>query len=690
MAIPEKHTTAGNDRRSMADSVLTFDSNLLTPPLSTGVDERPPFIPLDSDNVSLFMKKSDKTAKHRRRLNRACASSGDVDEEQERRKQVEQSLTRKSLPDLKKHMLTFTNPVLSEPGNHAWIDHKLQEFSSKPGRGSCNALSSDSRRIFAVPGRPRRWTVPTKARPTHLVCFTNYTTPTASLDKSPDRPSTVTPAMIVLRRATTKKQRAPSIPETNITFFPPPKFNRTSTTLLSFLRMASQKGQERITCLNTNATMTHSPRKGIVPSPPRRPSVTRECARLCCSVIAEPAVTDVMVHSAREYDPSRQFDAPGHRRFSTKIISDSTVHEIIWDENAISGESNSSSSTVSRQPTTNKKRAVSSWPRQQSIAVEKLETQLRRDSSERRCSFATSPCELQRSHQNSLQSLLNFKFGEAQARNGDLRDLPRSRASLSSVAFQAKDDLHPNARSRMQGPFADVRDDLEFFPTLRRQEPIRSQEHITIHEQRHQLESEAYSRRKSSMGCSIGQSSHIRRKSVAKYYRHMGRVRGMAELTDEHMSLLSQTGLDGFFSYGGGSSQGPASSCPIISVAGADRAHPLNLQRKSSISHIPLRRLCEICEFNCHRKRIGKLDGEVLALEEGVNTLTEGKGKVSNGVDGTGTDGRSDEHVPLTCQTGLHGTRLNLPDTKVKAGWAVRNIRVGSGQEKNATVQGAI
>ena len=614
MPSPEMHATVGNDRKSMADSVLTFDSSLLTPPLSTGNDERPPFIPLDSDNVSLSMKKSGKIAKHRRRLNRACASSGDVGEEQNRRNQVEQSLTRKSLPDLKKYMRKLTNPVLAEPGNHAWIDRKLQQYSSKQGRGSSNALSFDSRRISAVGGRPRRWTVPTKARPTHLVCFANFATPVASLDKPPDGPPTVTPAMIVLRRATTKKQKAPSIPETNITFFPPPKFNRTSTTLLSFLRMASQQGQERINCLNTNATMTHSPRKGIVPLLPRRPSVTRDCARPCCSVIAEPAVTDVMVHSGQEHDPSRQFDGPGHRRFSTKIISDSNVHEIIWDENAISGESNSSSSTISRQPTTNERRAASSQPRKQSIAVEKLETQLRRDSSESRRGLATGPSELQRSHQKSFQSLLSFKFGEGQARNGDLRDLPRSRASLSSLAPQAKDDLHRNACSKTQGPFADVREDLEFFQPLGRQKPIRSQERVTVHEQRHQLESETYSHRKSSMGCSIGQSSHMRRKSAATYYRHMERVRGMAEPTDEHMPLLSQTGLDGFFSHEGRSSRGQAVSSPTISAAGADRAHPLNLHRKSSISHVRLRRLCEICEFRCHKRR--ELEGEVLALKE--------------------------------------------------------------------------
>src|SRR5271155_3159234 len=133
--MPEQRPSASHDRTCTGDSVLTFDSNLLTPPLSLTDDERPPFKPDDLDNVSLSMKKPWTGGKHRRRLNRACASSGDMNDEQ--RSQVKR--------------------------------HSNQSTANK----------------FSL--------------------LANLMTPTATLIKSPDEPSTVAPAMIVLRRATTKK-----------------------------------------------------------------------------------------------------------------------------------------------------------------------------------------------------------------------------------------------------------------------------------------------------------------------------------------------------------------------------------------------------------------------------------------------------------------------------------------------------
>jgi hypothetical protein len=119
----------------MADSVLSFDSSLLNPPLSITDDERPPFKPLDSDNVNLSMKKSGRSAKQRRQLNRACASSRDVNEEQ-KKPRADRSLSHKSLPDLKQYKIPLTHPVLSGPKNHAWVDQKLQQLSSERCRGS--------------------------------------------------------------------------------------------------------------------------------------------------------------------------------------------------------------------------------------------------------------------------------------------------------------------------------------------------------------------------------------------------------------------------------------------------------------------------------------------------------------------------------------------------------------------------
>jgi hypothetical protein len=618
--MPGQGPSAGHDQKSTSDSVLSFDSSLLTPPLSIGDDEPPPFKPLNVDNVSLSMKKSGRNAKQRRRLNRACASSGDVKEEQKKPRQAEHSLTRQSLPDLKKYRRPLTHPVLSEPGNHAWVDQKLQKLSSERGRGFSNAFSFESRQTSDLPQRPRRWTVPTKARPTNLVCFENHMRPPATLNRASDEVSTVTPAMIVLRRATTRKQQAPSTAQTNITFFPPPKFARTPPPLLSFLRMASPQNQERINCLNTKASMERSRCRSLVPSPPRRPSVEKECARPCCSVTAEPAVTDVMVYSALDHNAAQQFDRPGRRKFSTKIISQSSVHEIIWDENVTSGESNSSSSNISRQPTRNKKCTMSSRSRKQSFAVEKLETQLRRDSSGPRGSFPGNPSELHRTHQKSFQSLLNFKFGEGKARTGDLKGLPRSHASLSSAAPRLNNELSYESSRKTQGEHADVCNDIEFFPPLRCRPSPRSREESVILEQGPQPEGKAHSSRKSSMGRDLGQTRRMRRKSAANYYHHRERMRSLGGPIDEHIPLLSQTGLDGTSRRASSHPRCQVPSYQSTSAAKADRSDPPNKQSGMRIFHVHPRRFCGICEFRNHKKRIAELEREVQALKEPVST----------------------------------------------------------------------
>jgi hypothetical protein len=632
--MPEQGPLPSHDHKSMADSVLSLDSSLLTPPLSLNDDEHPPFKPLDSDNVSLSMKKSGRSAKQRRQLNLACASSGDVNEEQKKPTHAEHNLSHKSLPDLKKYTRPLTHPVLSEPKNHAWINQKLQQLSSERGRRSSNSLSFDSRQRPGLARRPRRWTVPSKSLPTHLVCFTNHMH-AATLNKSSDEPSTATPAMIGLRRATTKREGPPSIAQTNITFFPPPKFSRTSTTLLSFLRIASQQSQERINCLNTNASMARSSDQSLVPSPPRRPSVTKESTRPWCSVTAEPAVTDVMVYSAREHDPTQQFDGPRYRRFSTKIVSPSSVHEIIWDENVTSGESSSTSSNISRNPTTSEKRTISSQSTKQSMAVEKLETQLRRDSSDPRRALPENPSELHRTLPTSLQSLLNFKFVEAKARTGNLTGLPRSRASPSYTAPRVNDEPSHTPRRKTQEEHADVCNDVESFPPLRcRTLPI-PPERPAILEKGPQPDNPIYSNRASPMGSCIGQSRHMRRKSIANYCHHVERVKGLARPTDEHTPLLSQTGFDGTSWKANSQSSHPASCYQLTSAAEADRPDPLHTQPKKNIFHMHLRRFCEICEFRYHKKRITTLEREVQTLKETVSAMQDGKAKALKEAEGT-------------------------------------------------------
>ena len=81
--MPKQQPSTSHYRTYTLDSVLTLDSNLLTPPHSLTDDNRPPFQPDDLDNVSLFMKPGT-GGKHRRRLNRAYALSWDMDAEKKR------------------------------------------------------------------------------------------------------------------------------------------------------------------------------------------------------------------------------------------------------------------------------------------------------------------------------------------------------------------------------------------------------------------------------------------------------------------------------------------------------------------------------------------------------------------------------------------------------------------------------
>jgi hypothetical protein len=252
-----------------------------------------------------------------------------------------------------------------------------------------------------------------------------------------------------------------------------------------------------------------------------------------------------MVYSAREHDPTQKFDGPGHRRFSTKIVSPSSVHEIIWDESVTSGDSNSTSSNISRNPTTNEKHTMSSQSRKQSMAVEKLETQLRRDSSDPRRVLPKNPSELHWTNQTSLQSLLDFKFGEAKARTGNLIGLPRSRASLSHTTPRANDGPSYTPRRKTQEEYAGVCNDIESFPPLRCRLSLRLPEQPALIEQGPRSDNMIYFNRTSPMGSGIAQSRHMRRKSAANYCHHVERVKCLARPIDEDVPLLSRTSLDG-------------------------------------------------------------------------------------------------------------------------------------------------
>jgi hypothetical protein len=391
--------------------------------------------------------------------------------------------------------------------------------------------------------------------------------------------------MIVLRRATAKKEGRPSLTQSNITFFPPPTFSRTPTPLLSFLCITSQKIQEPIGCPNMNASMTQSSSQGLMPSLPRKPSVTIECAQPSCSVAAEPAVTDIIVYSAREQDASHQMDQSRHRRFSTKIVSHSGVHEIIWDEIVVSSESNSSCSNNSRNATTGSKRKGTSNHRKVSIAVDKLETQLRRDRSDPRRGLPEDPSALDQTHHTSFQSLLNFSFGEAMLKAGDSRAVPRSRASLPSTAPRANDEIAHSPRRKTQ--HTGVCNNIEFFPPLRCQASRGSFEPLPKREHSPAPDDTVYHKRKLSMGRSLGQSRHLRRRSATNCNRYVEKPTCLAKPSkDHHMLLLGKARLDGTRGNAISQHARPASTYQSTSVFDGDLSDPLGRRTMTKALHM--------------------------------------------------------------------------------------------------------
>lgn len=98
----------------------------------------------------------------------------------------------------------------------------------------------------------------------------------------------------------------------------------------------------------------------------------------------------------------------------------------------------------------------------------------------------------------------------------------------------------------MQKEHAGVCDNPEFLPPLRCQVPTSSQERLAILEECCQLDSTAHFNESTLMERGLGQSRYMRRKYAANYHYHVERWRGLTKPTDEHMPLLSRTGLDGF------------------------------------------------------------------------------------------------------------------------------------------------
>lgn len=395
---------------------------LLTPPLSPATSEGAPYIPRHDDETSLSMKKRHKALSHnrrRRRLNRACASSSELRASRDsgilNSPRLSQS---KSLPSL--------------------FDPSQPSLMSKVA-SAANAFGTDHR-----DAGKRRWTLPSKAQPTQG--------PAARVLVE-NKPASITisnrdylsPAMITLRRASTSR---PTSRKMSLTFFPPPKFERSRSGLLTaFFKtitlcdddrqqpgstITRAGGGRRVSAVSFVGGQPEAPRKGSAPT------VFTKVSGMPPSLLQPaPTVGESLV-----------------RRCSTTFISGGSVHEVIWDENV---SSSGSDATPPAAVT-----ATATGIRRRSSAIDKLETQLfKAVAQSRRASLPPQQLEAGDTHplrSNSFASLLSARLLRS---SQDTSVLPRSKSHKDRCLADALPE---------EAAFFDERDEsgsLQFFPPLR-------------------------------------------------------------------------------------------------------------------------------------------------------------------------------------------------------------------------------
>ena len=370
------------------------DTCLLTPPLSFRSYEDIPFKPEDTDNVSLSMRKH---SRHHRRVRVSCADLRTSTVGQEVPLQ-----TSKSLPNLR---LAPSLPSL------------------QPATFRTRASSAPRY------GRSRRWTLSSKSASTRCLSTAVHgkgKRPRRTIPQKRD-----SPAMITLRRATATRPPSRRI---SFTSFPPPSFSRSGSSFLS----------SWLSSLVSNVDYCGNPIVNLDYNKPRRKSraasVDSDTVLPSTSLAAAPVQTEVAVRSSLSL-PGKPIETNvPTRRCSTKYFSGNSIYEIIWDENVISTTSDDRSPERSITPATDARR--------QSVAMDKLETQLfkavaqsRRQSAAVRELEIIEDLERQNSYmpewealnQRSFQDMLSYKFSKI-ANESALKNLPRSKRSKMSTS----------------------------------------------------------------------------------------------------------------------------------------------------------------------------------------------------------------------------------------------------------------
>lgn len=486
-----------------------IDPNLLSPPVPANCFDSPPFKPATSDQTSLSMKnrRQRRNRRHREGLDRA--STGDT---QERSRSVpsprlRNRLASTSVPDLQNE--TTSQPFPSAAGQ-LLMRQQLRAIHMAHQKDTL-ARSAETRRRASLPQRRRRWTMPSKATSTRVVSEAHTPITTTAILSSNDQPDTSrskseagdapqsrlssswqgdsissvpsvveTPAVITLRRATVQRGPSPvsrraSLRPNAIVSFPPPKFNRTTSAYFSSLfglnsaRDPSKNDEPVQTSVRQSSWSTGQDSN----SSTQRASVSADRVHLTSNTTVIPAFTKVeFIPLSQAHAEQQELVALSARRCSTTIVSGSSVHEIIWDENISSSGGSTSPENSRRASRSNGSIDHPPHHRQQSVLVEKLESQLRH-SDGRKASGGSSVSNDSRAssdfkgrNQSEPQKLTNWDLRSPQDTN------QRRHASSSRALKPAlKHDIWPTIKEPLDTledatPFPPGSELVEFFPPI--------------------------------------------------------------------------------------------------------------------------------------------------------------------------------------------------------------------------------
>ena len=388
----QQNETVSGPGKSTAPS----PAKLLGPPLSPdgSLADRPPFKASLSDQTSLSMIRHGK----RRSANRLKSARPSVGSITGDNPWQEDCMSRRSLPDLK---------VLQ------WLEQSLDVDALKLQVGLLRAANAQvtwkeirKRGLDGLPEKSRRWTVPSKARPSQVVsgmvtsvlpkprplglakyalnpvidAVDSETGDAAFYVKfghtSPSVYSPDTPAMITLRRATQE-------PSPDRSFSPPNgrgNFSRTvSRSEGNILSPVSSHEEWQENVVPKEGKISRVRRPSAPEASPCKISFDLDGALPICDAAANTAFTEISVlpDLAKPNSASRY-----QRRTSIKITSGTSIHEIIWEDC-----DSLSDSSGTRTPWTNSSESTEDLgPRRHSVAVGRLQARLERSDESRKLS----------------------------------------------------------------------------------------------------------------------------------------------------------------------------------------------------------------------------------------------------------------------------------------------------------------